>query len=135
MTDETAEERFERLAKPRLKQAKKQIDLLQNLAKRPSYYSCTKAQAAEIVGEIEEAVAALRSQFKLPAAAQAEPSNVVPIRAEPEPTFASTRAENVGDLVSEASWALEALRRKNYGLAEARLEIGLAPHFPRKAEV
>lgn len=105
--------KFEELRDKRLPVALSKIKLLGNLG-RPSY-GASRGEKTAIVTALEGATAALRAAYKLnPPEPKREPLG--------RPTgIPAGLADDGATFEAEVRWAIDAIRRGDYGLAESRL--------------
>lgn len=114
--------KFEELRDKRLPVALRKIELLGNLG-RPSYGS-TETERRKIVGTLQAAVDGLRRAYKLPEAHHV-PAEV---HRPPAPSHVPPgTADGGASFEAEVRWAIDAIRRGEPKLAEARLKRCLKP--------
>ena len=114
--------KFHELRDKRLPVALSKIKLLGNLG-RPSY-GATEAERREIVGTLQAAVDGLRAAYKLSAVQPAASAPPPPPRPSGVPVGT---AEGGASFEAEVRWAIDAIRRGDHKLAEARLKRCLTP--------
>jgi len=133
---ETKTEKFERIATARAGVAVQKIGLMENLIR--SDYESTPTRRAEIISALEDAVNALATKWKLNASDsgrvyrhQLSDEEIAEREAKPVATLtrAASSIEGLNQLANggatieqEVRWALDAILRGDYDLAQNRIE-------------
>jgi hypothetical protein len=110
---------FDRMLEGRLPKALKAIELLTNLA-RKSDYAWTPAILQGMLDQLDDAVDAVAAAFGAPAPAPTSSPDAPLEFVAPSVQLA---APILIDQRAEVRWALDAIRRGNLELAEARLKL------------